>query len=53
VSDGAGSIVPFLIAGIQVVAGLAATAGTFGVLGIFGAWLLWRYVPKYLPRGDG
>lgn len=50
VTDGGSSTVPFIIAGVQAVAGLAVTSGVFGVLGLFGAWLLWRYVPKYLPR---
>lgn len=50
VTDGASSTVPFLVAGLHAFAGIALTSGFFGVLGIFGAFLLWRYIPKYVPR---
>ncbi|WP_282827746.1 MFS transporter [Gulosibacter sediminis] len=50
VTDGASSTVPFVVSGLHAFAGIAVTSGFFGVLGLFGAWLLWRYIPKYIPK---
>jgi len=30
--------------------GLAAGMASFGVVGFVGVWLLWRYLPIYIPK---
>jgi MFS family permease len=41
---------PLLVSAITAVASLALATGVIGVIGLFGAGLLWRYIPRYVPR---
>ncbi|MDJ1370925.1 MFS transporter [Gulosibacter molinativorax] len=50
ITDVSGATVPFIVAGLAAVASLPLTAGVFGVIGLGGGFLLWRYIPKYVPK---
>jgi len=41
---------PLAIAAITAAASLAIAAGVLGVFGFIGAWMLARYIPRYVPR---
>ena len=41
---------PLTIAGITAIASISLAAGVLGIVGFVGAGLLWRYVPRYVPR---
>ena len=50
VVDSSSAMVPFLISGIIALAGLPVAAGVFGAIGFGGAFLLARYIPRYVPK---
>jgi MFS family permease len=41
---------PLAVSLITGLASIALAAGVMGVLGLVGAGLLWRYIPRYIPR---
>lgn len=41
---------PLVVAGLTAVASIAVAAGVMGGLGLIGAAILYRYVPRYVPR---
>lgn len=44
------AVAPLLISAITSVVSIMAASATIGVLGFAGAAILWRYVPRYVPR---
>lgn len=50
VVDSSSATVPFLISGIIALAGLPFTAAFFGAVGFLGAFLLGRYIPRFVPK---
>lgn len=50
ITDVSGATVPFIVSGLATVASLPVTAGVFGAIGLGGGFLLWRYIPKYVPK---
>ena len=50
VVDTSSATVPFLISGVIALAGLPVAAGVFGAIGFVGAFLLARYIPRYVPK---
>ncbi|NLT27257.1 MAG: MFS transporter [Microbacteriaceae bacterium] len=50
VVDTSSATVPFVISGLIALAGLPVTAGVFGGIGFVGAFLLARYIPRYVPK---
>jgi MFS family permease len=51
-ADLGGAIAPVTVAGLTAVASISVATGVTGVFGLAGAVLLWRYIPRYLPRND-
>jgi hypothetical protein len=39
-----------LLSGLTGAIGLGAAMATFGGIGLIGAYLLWRYIPVYIPK---
>lgn len=50
ITDGASALVPVLVAGVTALVSLSATAGALGVIGLVGAGMMWRWIPRYVPR---
>ena len=50
IGDAGGAAAPLAVAAITSVVSIAAASATMGVLGLVGAAILWRYVPRYVPR---
>lgn len=44
------AVAPLLLSAITSVVSIMAASATIGVLAFAGAGILWRYVPRYLPR---
>ncbi len=49
-SDAGGAAAPLAISGLTALVSLSFATGVMGVLGLVGAGILWRYLPRYLPR---
>jgi MFS family permease len=50
VNDGGGAAAPFLLAGGTAAVSLGFSVGALGVIGLGGAWMLWRWLPRYVDR---
>jgi MFS family permease len=48
--DFGSAVAPVAVAGITGVLSIAVASGVMGVLGLLGAGILWRYLPRYVPR---
>ncbi|MGX5697626.1 MFS transporter [Agromyces soli] len=49
IADTGQAVAPLVVAGVTLVASLAAASATMGVLGFIGAGMLLRWVPRYVP----
>jgi len=50
IADAGQAAAPLIVAGVTSVVSIMAATGAMGVLGFVGAAILWRYVPRYVPR---
>ena len=50
IGDAGGAAAPLILAGVTSAVSIMAASATMGVLGFVGAAILWRYVPRYVPR---
>jgi MFS family permease len=50
ISDAGGAAAPLIIAGVTSAVSIMVATGTMGVLAFVGAGILWRYVPRFVPR---
>lgn len=50
IADAGQAVAPLVVAGVTSVVSIMAASATMGVLGFVGAAILWRYVPRYVPR---
>ncbi|WP_185714903.1 MFS transporter [Gulosibacter macacae] len=50
ITDASSATVPFIVSGLVALAGLPFAAGAFGVIGLLGAFVMWRYIPIYVPK---
>jgi MFS family permease len=48
--DAGGAAAPLAISGLTALVSLAFAAGAMGLVGLVGAGILWRYLPRYVPR---
>ncbi|MEO6944470.1 MAG: MFS transporter [Lacisediminihabitans sp.] len=48
--DFGSAVAPLAVAGITGVLSIGIASGVMGVLGLLGAGVLWRYLPRYVPR---
>lgn len=49
-SDAGGAASPLAIAGLTALVSLPFAGGVMGIVGLVGAAVLWRYLPRYVPR---
>lgn len=49
--DAGSGVAPLVVSGITAVASLAFAAGSLGALGLVGAFMMWRYIPRYITAG--
>jgi MFS family permease len=49
-SDAGGAAAPLAISGLTALVSLSFASGVMGILGLVGAGILWRYLPRYVPR---
>jgi MFS family permease len=50
IGDAGQAAAPLIVAGVTSAVSIMAASATMGVLGFVGAAILWRYVPRYVPR---
>lgn len=50
IGDAGQAAAPLIVAGVTSAVSIMAASATMGVLGLVGALILWRYVPRYVPR---
>jgi MFS family permease len=50
IADAGQAAAPLVLAAVTSAASIMAASATMGVLGLVGAAVLWRYVPRYVPR---
>ncbi|WP_438854927.1 MFS transporter [Agromyces sp. M3QZ16-3] len=50
IADAGGAAAPLAISAITSALSLVAAAAAMGVLGLVGAGMLWRWIPRYVPR---
>ncbi|WP_353816268.1 MFS transporter [Agromyces sp. SYSU T00266] len=50
IADAGGAAAPLAISAITSALSLIAAAAAMGVLGLLGAGMLWRWIPRYVPR---
>src|SRR5690606_623444 len=50
IADSGGAAAPLIIAGLTSAVSIMVATGAMGVLAFVGAGILWRYVPRYVPR---
>ncbi|MDQ0892750.1 MFS transporter [Agromyces ramosus] len=50
IGDAGQAAAPLALAAITSIATLAVASATMGVVGLVGAAILWRYIPRYVPR---
>ncbi|BDZ56021.1 MFS transporter [Agromyces marinus] len=50
IADAGGAAAPLAIAGLTSALSLMAAAAAMGVVGLIGAGMLWRWIPRYVPR---
>lgn len=50
IADAGQATAPLIVAGVTSVVSIMAASATMGVIGFLGAAILWRYVPRYVPR---
>jgi MFS family permease len=50
IADAGGAAAPLILAAVTSAVSIMAASATMGVLGFVGAVILWRYVPRYVPR---
>lgn len=49
-SDAGGAASPLALAGLTALVSLPFASAVMGVVGLVGAGVLWRYLPRYVPR---
>lgn len=49
-ADAGGAAAPLALAGLTAIGSLALASGVMGVIGLVGAAVLWRYLPRFVPR---
>ncbi|MRX45312.1 MFS transporter [Agromyces kandeliae] len=52
IADAGGAAAPLAISAITSALSLMAAAAVMGVLGLVGAGMLWRWIPRYVPRAS-
>lgn len=50
IGDAGQAAAPLIVAGVTSVVSIMAASAVMGVIGFVGAAILWRYVPRYVPR---
>jgi MFS family permease len=50
IADAGGAAAPLVVAAITSAVSIMAASATMGVVGFVGAAVMWRYVPRYVPR---
>lgn len=50
IGDAGQAVAPLILAAVTSAVSIMAASATMGVLGYLGAVILWRYVPRYVPR---
>ncbi|HKH09265.1 MAG TPA: MFS transporter [Agromyces sp.] len=50
IGDAGQAAAPLIVAGVTSAISIMAASATMGVLGLVGAAVLWRYIPRYVPR---
>jgi MFS family permease len=50
IGDAGQAAAPLVLAAVTSAVSIMAASATMGVLGFVGAAILWRYVPRYVPR---
>ncbi|GGA71862.1 MFS transporter [Pseudoclavibacter endophyticus] len=50
ITDASSASVPFIVAGVTALFALPATVGTLGMLGLLGAFMMGRWIPRYIAR---
>ncbi|MGO2111988.1 MAG: MFS transporter [Pseudoclavibacter sp.] len=50
ITDASSASVPFIVAGVTALFALQATVATLGVLGLAGAFMMARWIPRYIAR---
>jgi MFS family permease len=50
IADAGQAAAPLIVAGVTSVVSIMAASAAMGVIGFVGAAILWRYVPRYVPR---
>ncbi|UOQ88721.1 MFS transporter [Agromyces endophyticus] len=50
IGDAGQAVAPLVVAGVTSLVSIMAASATMGVVGLIGAGVLWRYIPKYVPR---
>lgn len=51
ITDASSAAVPFIVAGVTALAGLPITVAVLGGVGLVGAWMLIRWIPRFVPNG--
>jgi hypothetical protein len=46
--DAGSSVAPLAITAITAVVSISVAAGALGVVGLVGAFMMWRYIPRYI-----
>ncbi|MGG7463568.1 MULTISPECIES: MFS transporter [unclassified Plantibacter] len=49
--DAGTAAAPLAMSGLTAVASISIAAGTIGGVGLIGAWLLFRYIPRFVDKG--
>ena len=50
IGDAGQAVAPLIVAGVTSAVSIMAASASMGVLGLVGAAVLWRYIPRYVPR---
>lgn len=50
IGDAGQAAAPLIVAGVTSLVSIMAASATMGVLGLVGAAVMWRYIPRYVPR---
>jgi MFS family permease len=50
IADAGQAAAPLIVAGVTSLVSIMAASAVMGVVGFVGAGILWRYVPRYVPR---
>lgn len=50
IGDTGQAVAPLVVAGVTSLVSIMAASATMGIVGLIGAGVLWRYIPRYVPR---